>query len=92
MMMVLMKCVCVQMSDKANLALKSGRLLTGPYSAMCGVDLLPEETYLITGRVIGGKARISLCNYIHPWNQLSVRQKKGFRRLYGQGCHCQVSH
>lgn len=79
-----------KMSDKATIALKSGRLQTASYSSMCGVDLLPEETYLITGRLVGGKARISLCSYIHPWNQLSVRQKKGFRRLYSQGCHCEI--
>ncbi|KAJ9601770.1 hypothetical protein L9F63_000062, partial [Diploptera punctata] len=80
-----------KMTEKANVVLKSGRLITGSYSSMCGVDLKPEQTYLITGKVLGGKARISICNYIKPWNEISVRQKKGIRRLYTQGClHCEI--
>ena len=80
----------LQMKEKASLALKAGRLMTAGHSSMCGADLQLEETYLITGRLIGGKARISLCSYIEPWKQLAMRQKKGFRLLYRQGCQCEV--
>jgi len=64
--------------------------VTAGSSSMCGVDLKLEETYLITGKVVAGQASINLCNYITPWAHLSVRQKKGFRLLYRQGCSCEV--
>jgi hypothetical protein len=78
------------MNQKARILLKEGRLVTAGSSSMCGVDLRPEETYLITGKVVAGQASINLCNYITPWAHLSVRQKKGFRLLYRQGCSCEV--
>lgn len=78
------------MSDKASVVLKAGRLVTSGSSATCGVQLQPEKTYLITGRVVAGQAYVSLCNYITPWTHLTVRQKKGFRLLYRQGCRCEV--
>ncbi|PSN36520.1 hypothetical protein C0J52_25428 [Blattella germanica] len=77
------------MTEKARVVLKSGRLLTSAQSSMCGINLNVEETYLITGRVYAGKARISLCGFHQPWNQLTIRQKKGFRLLYRQGCNCE---
>ncbi|KAJ4439664.1 hypothetical protein ANN_07792, partial [Periplaneta americana] len=78
------------LSEKASILLKSGRILTAGSSSLCGVNLTPEKTYLITGKVVAGKARVSLCNYITPWNQLTVRQKKGFRLLYRQNCQCEI--
>jgi hypothetical protein len=79
-----------QMTQKARIFLKEGRLVTAGSSSMCGVDLRREETYLITGKVVAGQASINLCNYITPWAHLSIRQKKGFRLLYRQGCSCEV--
>jgi hypothetical protein len=78
------------MNEKASIVLKEGRLVTAGSSSMCGVDLRLEETYLITGRVVAGKAYVNLCNYIAPWTHLSVRQKKGFRLLYHRACPCEV--
>jgi hypothetical protein len=78
------------MNQKARILLKEGRLVTAASSATCGVDLRPEETYLITGKVVAGQASLNLCSYITPWAHLSVRQKKGFRLLYRQGCSCEV--
>jgi hypothetical protein len=80
------------MTQKARILLKERRLVTAGSSSMCGVDVRLEETYLMTGRVVSGQAYINLCNYITPWAQLSVRQKKGFRLLYRQGCSCEVRH
>lgn len=79
-----------KMTQKARILLKERRLVTAGSSSMCGVDVRLEETYLMTGRVVSGQAYINLCNYITPWAQLSVRQKKGFRLLYRQGCSCEV--
>lgn len=78
------------MSEKASVVLKAGRLVTGGSSSTCGVQLEPEVTYLITGKVLAGQAHVNLCNYITNWNDLTVRQKKGFRLLYRQGCLCEV--
>jgi hypothetical protein len=78
------------MTEKARIILKEGRLVTAGSSSMCGVDLIPEETYLISGKVMAGQASINLCNYITPWAHITVRQKKGFRLLYRQGCSCEV--
>lgn len=64
--------------------------MTAGSSSLCGVDLRPEETYLITGKVFAGQASINLCNYITPWAHLTVRQKKGFKLLYRHGCSCEV--
>ncbi|GFG34319.1 hypothetical protein Cfor_08945 [Coptotermes formosanus] len=79
-----------KMTQKARIVLKEGRLVTSGSSSMCGVDLRPEETYLVTGRVVAGQAYINLCNYITPWAHITIRQKKGLRLLYHQGCSCAV--
>jgi hypothetical protein len=48
------------MSEKASVLLKSGRLVTAGSSSMWGVDLNPEETYLITGKVVAVLSSINL--------------------------------
>lgn len=78
------------MSEKAKIALKSGRLLTAASGAMCGAELEVGKVYLITGRVLGLQAFISLCDFVKPWNNLTNRQRKGFRLIYSRGCDCSV--
>lgn len=39
----------LQATPKAEVALKSGRLLTPSQDSLCGVKLQPRETYVITG-------------------------------------------
>nr|CAD7462910.1 unnamed protein product [Timema tahoe] len=82
--------VLTNATQKAAILLKSGRLVTSGMSSMCGVDLRLEETYLIAGHVSAGQARISLCSFIQPWREISVRQRKGFKLLYKQGCNCKI--
>ncbi|CAG9785037.1 unnamed protein product [Diatraea saccharalis] len=77
-------------SPKAEVALKSGRLLTPSAESLCGVTLKPRETYVITGRVVQLQAHIHLCEYIKKWREVTPRQRKGFRLLYKQGCTCKV--
>lgn len=80
------------MSEKAKVALKHGRLHTARYDSMCGVTLDTRRTYLITGRVGDGlQAHISLCGLTKLWSDVSHRQRKGFKLLYGRGCDCKVS-
>lgn len=80
-----------KMSEKAKIALKSGRLLTAASGAMCGAELEVGKVYLITGRVLGLQAFISLCDFVKPWNNLTNRQRKGFRLIYSRGCDCSIS-
>lgn len=77
-------------TQKAALALKSGRLLTPSYDSMCGVSLQPRETYVITGHVVHLEAHVHLCGYVAKWRDVTPRQRKGFRLLYKQGCTCKV--
>ncbi|CAB3221480.1 unnamed protein product [Arctia plantaginis] len=77
-------------TPKAEVALKSGRLLTPSQESLCGVKLQPRETYVITGRVVHLEAHVHLCGYISRWRDVTPRQRKGFRLLYKQGCTCKV--
>uniref|UniRef100_A0A4Q8K6L6 U48-Liphistoxin-Lth1a_1 n=1 Tax=Liphistius thaleban TaxID=1905330 RepID=A0A4Q8K6L6_9ARAC len=78
-----------KMSEKARHALSQGLVWTSAHDSTCGVTLKPTR-YLITGRILGEKAWVSLCHFVQEWPKLSSKQKKGFRKLYQQGCHCKV--
>lgn len=43
-----------------------------------------------TGRIVAGKAWVSICNFVEEWATLTVKQRKGFRKLYASGCRCNV--
>lgn len=79
-----------KMSEKAVVALKSGRLLTALEDSMCGVDLDVGQLYVIGGKVTSLQARINLCGFTENWRNLTNRQRKGLRRMYHHGCHCQI--
>lgn len=80
-----------KMSEKAVVALEYGRILTPLESSMCGVvDLKVGELYVISGQITSLKARINQCNFIKEWKHLTNRQRKGFKRMYHHGCHCNV--
>nr|XP_042896239.1 metalloproteinase inhibitor 2 [Parasteatoda tepidariorum] len=77
------------MSEKARHALSQGLIWTSSHEAACGVTLKPTR-YLIAGRIRGEKPFVSLCHFVQEWATLSSKQKKGFRKLYQQGCKCRV--
>ncbi|XP_063532332.1 tissue inhibitor of metalloproteinase [Cydia strobilella] len=77
-------------TQKAQVALKSGRILTPTQDGLCGVTLKPRETYVITGHVTHLQAHVNLCEYVNKWREVTPRQRKGFRQLYKQGCTCKV--
>lgn len=79
-----------KMSEKAQVALKSGKLTTNLDEAMCGATLTPGKTYVLAGRIISLRAHISLCNLQEVWRDLTPRQKKGFNKMYHHGCLCDV--
>uniref|UniRef100_A0A8C3U211 Metalloproteinase inhibitor 4 n=1 Tax=Catharus ustulatus TaxID=91951 RepID=A0A8C3U211_CATUS len=63
-------------------------------SSLCGVKLEAnnKKQYLLTGQILNdGKVLIHLCNYIEPWDDLSLSQKKSLNQRYQMGCGCKVS-
>lgn len=46
----------------------------------------------LTGRVWeDGRVMIGLCDFIEPWDNLSMSQKKSLNHRYEMGCDCRVS-
>lgn len=78
-------------SEKAEVALKSGRLLTPFGTSVCESELVSGKLYVLSGKVIHLKARINLCDMAYRWDNLSRRQRKGLRMMYRQGCACKIS-
>ncbi|EFA12156.1 Tissue inhibitor of metalloproteases-like Protein [Tribolium castaneum] len=79
-------------SDKATVALKSGRLLTASDEAMCGANLEAGRVYAISGQVNSLKAHINLCGMAIPWRNLTRRQRKGLKSVYKKGCDCRIEY
>lgn len=80
------------MSEKSEVALKFGRLLTARDDSMCGVDLKVGSVYAISGKVLSLQARINLCGLHELWRNLSRRQRKGLKKMYHHGCHCKINY
>nr|AYC07538.1 metalloproteinase inhibitor [Hemiscorpius lepturus] len=76
-------------NHKVEAALKHGLLWSSSKANSCGLRL-KRRKYLVTGHVTGEKPWVSLCNFVREWSTLTKKQRKGFRRLYGQGCRCKV--
>ncbi|KAJ3643252.1 hypothetical protein Zmor_025976 [Zophobas morio] len=79
-----------KLSEKASVALKSGRLLTATDEAMCGVNLAVGKLYAISGSVNSLKAHINLCGMAIQWKDLTRRQRKGLKAIYKHGCSCRI--
>ncbi|NXX57490.1 TIMP4 inhibitor, partial [Scopus umbretta] len=65
-------------------------------SSLCGSYLLALFYFLFLFFAVGqilsdGKVLIHLCNYIEPWDDLSLSQKKSLNQRYQMGCGCKVS-
>ena len=58
---------------------------------MCGrSNLIPKEEYLVTGGMRSGKLYISLCDFVQPWSEVTLRQREGFQQLYERSCPCPI--
>ncbi|RWS29362.1 Tissue inhibitor of metalloprotease-like protein [Leptotrombidium deliense] len=79
-----------KMTVKAREALSKGLIWTSNDESTCGRKFEANTRYLITGRIIGEKPWVSVCNYVEQWTSLTYKQRKGFRRLYSLGCRCKV--
>lgn len=75
------------MTDKANENLKHGRIFSASNDAMCGVDFKLGELYLIAA----SSPNVGLCNFVKPYSQLTIVEKRGFAGGYKKGCECSVS-
>ncbi|CAH1783550.1 unnamed protein product [Owenia fusiformis] len=66
-------------------------LYTAAEGAACGVTDLKEQTkYLISGNVVGGKARTGTCEWVQEWNKVHVRYRKGVQFIMEKHCDCKV--
>ncbi|XP_044188016.1 metalloproteinase inhibitor 2b [Thunnus albacares] len=68
---------------------------TAPVSAVCGVTLETngKKEYLITGKLADdGTMHIKLCDFIEPWEDMSITQKKNLIQRYEMGCECKITH
>ncbi|XP_061892314.1 metalloproteinase inhibitor 2-like [Entelurus aequoreus] len=66
-------------------------IYTASNPSTCGVTLTKGVEYYITGRLNSdGTLHVSLCNYVEPWESMSVIQKKLVQR-YTKGCGCQIA-
>ncbi|XP_023659450.1 metalloproteinase inhibitor 2-like [Paramormyrops kingsleyae] len=69
-------------------------VLTAPSSSVCGVtlDYSDKKEYLIAGKAEGaGTMHVTLCDFIVPWETLSVTQKKSLIQRYEMGCGCKIT-
>lgn len=64
---------------------------TTTFDSLCGVTLTNDKVYLITGRIWKGKLQLNLCNWNQEWAEITLRQRIGVKRFYGENCQCQIS-
>lgn len=74
------------MSDKARIDLKHGRVFTSLYDSMCGVKLEVNQVYVI----MGFSPRLSMCNFIKKYSDLTIVMRRGIAGGYKKGCACDV--
>lgn len=66
-------------------------IYTEASDSLCGVRLQVNKfQYLITGRVYEGKVYTGICNFIMPWEKLTLLQRKGLNHRYQLGCSCKI--
>ncbi|XP_060527741.1 tissue inhibitor of metalloproteinase [Cylas formicarius] len=81
-----------KISEKGEVALKAGRVVTPLDGAMCGAGLPLGKLYVISGRIVNLKPLFTLCDLVGEWRHFTKRQQKGLRLLYERGCSCRISN
>uniref|UniRef100_A0A8C4WXK7 NTR domain-containing protein n=1 Tax=Eptatretus burgeri TaxID=7764 RepID=A0A8C4WXK7_EPTBU len=61
-----------------------------PSDFMCGVELMEDTEYLLTGRLNGDKVHIGLCDLVRPWAELIPAQQQNVLKYYQLGCSCRI--
>ncbi|KAL4655854.1 metalloproteinase inhibitor 4, partial [Arapaima gigas] len=67
---------------------------TPVFSSLCGVklDSSNKVQYLLSGNMLNdGKVSIGLCDFVEPWDNLSLSQKKNLNYRYQSGCDCRIA-
>jgi len=72
--------------NSTNEALMKKKLWTRKHDSMCGTNLVLGEPYVVSGYILGNKARISLCGYKKLWNDMSNEEEAGFISQYKDTC------
>nr|XP_023660733.1 metalloproteinase inhibitor 4-like [Paramormyrops kingsleyae] len=69
-------------------------LYTPFFSSLCGIklDSSSKVQYLIFANIMSdGKVVVELCDFVEPWKQLTMTQKKNLNYRYHMGCTCKIS-
>lgn len=68
--------------------MKNGRIYSADSDAMCGgINFRLGELYLIAA----SSANVGICDYVQPYSQMTIVEKRGFAGGYKKGCECSVS-
>lgn len=77
-----------KMSDEARQLLRHGKLYTPAMSSMCGIKLEPNMLYAIAAN----SEQVGLCDFVRPYSDLSIVEKRGLAGIYRKGCSCKINH
>lgn len=75
-----------KMSDEARQLLRHGKLYTASMSSLCGVNLQPNKLYAIAANT----DHVGLCDFVRPYSDLTIVEKRGLAGIYRKGCKCQI--
>uniref|UniRef100_A0A182NL89 NTR domain-containing protein n=1 Tax=Anopheles dirus TaxID=7168 RepID=A0A182NL89_9DIPT len=76
-----------KMSDEARKLLRNGKLYTASSSSMCGITLEPNKLYAIAAN----SDEVGLCDFVRPYADLSIVEKRGLAGIYRKGCRCKIN-
>uniref|UniRef100_A0A182VXP5 NTR domain-containing protein n=1 Tax=Anopheles minimus TaxID=112268 RepID=A0A182VXP5_9DIPT len=77
-----------KMSEEARKLLRHGKLFTSSSGSMCGITLEPNKLYAIAAN----SEHVGLCDYVRPYSDLSIVEKRGLAGIYRKGCSCRINH
>ncbi|XP_058056543.1 tissue inhibitor of metalloproteinase [Anopheles bellator] len=75
-----------KMSDAAREGLRHGKLYTAPTEPQCGIRLEPNKVYVIAANT----PTVGLCNFVRPYSELTIVEKRGLAGVYRKGCGCNI--
>uniref|UniRef100_A0A182M9Z8 NTR domain-containing protein n=1 Tax=Anopheles culicifacies TaxID=139723 RepID=A0A182M9Z8_9DIPT len=77
-----------KMSEEARKFLRHGKLFTASSGSMCGITLEPNKLYAIAAN----SEQVGLCDYVHPYSNLTIVERRGLSGIYRKGCGCRINH
>ncbi|XP_053660944.1 tissue inhibitor of metalloproteinase [Anopheles marshallii] len=76
-----------KMSEEARKLLRHGKLFTPSQSSLCGITLEPNKLYAIAAN----SEQVGLCDFVRPYSDLSIVEKRGLAGIYRKGCKCKIN-